>query len=1614
MGMPNGMMPPNTNGMQRSQQGNAMQQPHARIIEELKKSLPTLPDDWRKIMDLRHRAQSVMQLISALKLLMSNPAEVSKVLQIAITFENNSIKQATSKEHYDQMLQGKLEDVRKKRESQAMQMMPQGHFNMNPNVGMGQHGMPNMNGMGINMQNGGNMMMPNGQMNMNLGGNSGQANSAFPAHLQRQMQPSPRTQQPGAMDPSALQSATSQNHLPNMGQQNPQQGQMTLQQGGQGPQMQNNSQQALMMRARQMYNNMTEENRNTLRQRLNHTLSPQEQELDKQHGRDPLFRMLMKRISQSNRQAMLQQNGGNMQPGNQQTMMGGNVPQQNGGPPNFDFITGQQANALKQQESGELVVPASNNANMGMGNQMNMGAQNGINPQMLAGGSTSNQQPSNPQFQRQISDLMQQQKATQAAQVAHQRNLLAQQQAQQHSNQLRGQPGGLNAPNALNGGPPGQTHSPAMSMLNRPMVPPGQAAPGTPNQQNRPPTQPPQTPGNVAAQNLVQHYQQMTNQGGGQMNQPNQSQASFDPVKRRQELSEITQGMPHQLRQMVISRMMEPMQAKILVQQQRKHAMQQQGMPNGVPNQQAAMPPNMQNMGQAQMGGQPNMFGGALGQGLPGNTVPNFNSQPPANQQAMNQSNMDSVHLQQKMQQQALMARALDMRMYNRTLLTPLNLNVPVPGEVGTWGRLKQWAQQAAQQGIVPPDTVQKIGQLQQQYFANNRAEMEQARADLLRTLAIKKQQQAAMQSGQQRPPSSGPVNMPAMGVQNGGQAPPAQMVPPAAPVQQGGQQGLQAPNQGQRPPGSLQPPQMPTIEEVHRLRASQQNAFKGTDDEMRAMLFEVRKKQYATQMQQVQAEGLRSAQTGGRPGQALQGSQTRPRPTSQPNMNTPQPGQKRAAQPQPQSASSDDVMEIPNPNAPQQLAQQPSQIGAPHAPPMQANNSRQQHVPPIPPGLPAQFHQQWPAMNNESRRALMTKIAQVSNARRTQAMNAGQQGPPQQQPQQEGTPQQAASGQQSQNQQWQVQTSALYAQVERENPKGSAVQVPDLNSPPGQHYLAAWKRLWAGIMRVQATWPPVLAQYPHLEPFVKMMMKIKVQMLQNVTDPNATVNEYFSIGPQQVVAYVQLMQRYTVELKKAKGGTDATGAGSTNEQSKGEPQQVSDQQAKQRPTPTPSAKGQQGAQAAAAAGQIGRTPSRSGHNRKASSSKVPAAPTENKTFDWGVTSPHGVPKYDSGRKEITPDNLRMPVSKKRKVTGSAASTPGAQAVTPVPTSQSPSMMAKLSPEVPGKKSSQQVKFEADAAAREEQARKTFKCTDALCEASIKGFATEAELQKHNEAEHQPVDDPLGYLLESAAGYLGNEGEGAAMQARPQSQSKSMPAGVTRNAPAVKPEATSSPASASKSMDTRSIPTSAPIDGSEPREKTLRDAVEEKMGFEPFIIPNDGAAQDFSMSATTAGAEQDKSFNDIIAASLGDLSDVDLGLNTSDSSAWNLRPGELDPATDTELTPSDGTSSQSSRESDVSRSELLRINLEWDSFGDFDTQIPEGLGIYGQLESLGGLGLDGTPEVSKDVGMSGMGDDDNKKKDGADEWNWSGDLADASWDAMFGPNAGLEEAGLVF
>ncbi|KAK5240171.1 hypothetical protein LTR16_011016, partial [Cryomyces antarcticus] len=59
-----------------------------------------------------------------------------------------------------------------------------------------------------------------------------------------------------------------------------------------------------------------------------------------------------------------------------------------------------------------------------------------------------------------------------------------------------------------------------------------------------------------------------------------------------------------------------------------------------------------------------------------------------------------------------------------------------------------------------------------------------------------------------------------------------------------------------------------------------------------------------------------------------------------------------------------------------------------------------------------------------------------------------------------------------------------------------------------------------------------------------------------------------------------------------------------------------------------------------------------------------------------------------------------------------------------------------------------------------EEVKPTFRCEDMDCEASINGFLTQTELDRHKEDEHKKIEDPFAYVLEVMAAALGLDKDG--------------------------------------------------------------------------------------------------------------------------------------------------------------------------------------------------------------------------------------------------------------
>lgn len=1549
--MPNGMGGGNNmnmalNTMQRPQSGNPNQQIHAAIMQHLRDSIGQLPQGWQQTFDIRERANRIMQMVTQLRFL---DPQINKCVNIAESWELKVIAQHPNKEGYFAEWDRKLMEITRKRQGQAATNglgMPQmgNMHNMNQQNGMngmnGMAGMNNMNfnGMGMNMPNGG-MGMPN-QMNMGPQG-------GFPQQLQRQMQPTPmppQNQQPqnGSIDPSALtQNPQMSNHMPNqMSQPTPQQRQQAQQHQGvnpnQGGPPNGPSENEVKQLAKRMFDATSDEQRKQMRVQVINSLNDQQKAQLQARGMDPLHKLFLQRArEQIVKQRQQQQNAGMGMGGM------GNMPQNTQpGQPNFDFssIMGQQANAIKSQESGGEVVPASNN-----NNNSNNAMQQGNNQQAMM---NFKQNGGNQQMQQmQFAAMQEKQKREQMAK----QNQLAQQQAMAQQNQLRGQPGGLNAPNALNGG---QVNSPAMNMnmLNRPTFPPGQATPSTPHQ-NQGMQNHSQTPSTGATQ-LQQHHQNMLNQ----------NQMGLDGAQRQ-----FLNNLPLEAQQKLAA--MAPQDVNRLLQ---RYAAQRQG---------AMMPPgaqrNNQNPGMPMgMGGQPMQNHPQMGPGGMGHPGLGFNSQPPPNQQQGQAEPQPGM--QQKLQHHQsaqLRQRAMDLKPFPKLVVSTLAL--AVPDFVNTWGKLRQHI--AQNQSVLPQGLMERLTSMQNQWYESHPDDLKDAIEQLKRMVfAQSRQGQAAAQGQQQGFPQG--MQMP------NGQAPQAQMVAPQAQMQP-------------QPPAQAPENQFISQENVNLVRTRIPAAKAMTDDQIREMM---RKRRYG---QQAQAnpdmqQSLRNAQMNAssqqqqRPQQMMGGGQQAPQqPGPRPQQGQQAQGQKRG--------NSDDVVEIPNPNAPtgsQQMQQ----------------NQQQRGMPPMPNVAGLKTREELAAMPAEQRNHYLRRMAEMQALRRAQidiganqqqpqnAQQAQHAPPPQQPPQQQGRQPGGPNQPSPELQQQLLRIRQIYAEVQSSNPKGPDVQLDARSTQQARDLL---KKLYPIAHTLDKT---LIAGFRAFgEDKVREAIKIKQIIIQNAADAEGNIQDYLGVSLETLKRSEQFIGGYLKELRARQQAQQQAQGGQGQANAPGAAQQP---QKQFQPQP-----GKQSAPAAPQKAQAQAQPplnrkNSSQHARKASQNKAPPAPTENKTFDWASPTPHGVPKYDPGRTELTADKLKFPPQKKRKTTDSQGSTPAAQTGTPGATGASPQV-----PGAPKRESPEQMRKMPPQMPEPEKPR--FACDDMFCQASAQGFESEELLRKHKEEEHKPIEDPFQFLMDTVDSGLTAMGmdqngnalptkanAGAQTARRPPAAQKVVDrkAAVGNGTIALKTEGATpaTPASAGKGavkpgMATpagkKAAETKAPA---EEKEKTLYEGLIEQMGLEQPLDtaskPSTAGAPARAMYSPFSQQLADALHDDADAAGEGDemraWDGVDWNTVSTDTLGlpWPAPThSSSSPSASPELTPpsSVGSSRQSNAEITISEAQRLKMVFEWDPAGNGDTAVPERLQRMVLHE--------------QDQGKDGV----------TDGMDWSEDLC--QWDALFGAQSGL-------
>ncbi|KAK6437209.1 hypothetical protein LTR95_006594 [Oleoguttula sp. CCFEE 5521] len=1573
--MPNGMpgQGQGTNTMQQPQPGNQQQQLYAKILHDLKIGLPEFQGSWQSTFDIAQRANRTMQLITQLRQLEPN---ITKCLSTAQNFEIQTVRSSPNKEMYLQQIQKKLNDIHIRRQQNAasQNMLPQPQqipqqMNINPaNLNMG------MNGNGNNM-------MGNGNMNNGYPMNAPMSN----VNLQQLQQLGNDTMNPQNLMAPQMQQQNSQNAG----------AQQNIMQNGAGLNaqqlLQPPTQQQIFALAQRWFQSMGDQKRLELRMQATRNLNDQQRQQAQASGQDPAMHLLVNKARNDlfkQHQMKLQMAQQGMSMGTNQGLTGGNAQQNQMGMPGgqeFDFssIMAKQASALEMQKSGEQVVPASNNANLPFVNpqQINasnmQGGNNGINPAMLNAnnGNAMSQPPANLSKEQQMGlqmIAMEKKRQEQQEQLRMQSAIQQQQQALQQA-AMHNQTNHLATPNALTGPAGG---SPAMPMLNRPMQPPGGPPTGTPQQPNRAANMNQTAQANqqnLQANNvnaLLQHHQMMNrNNAQGMHNGPSSNvQQPRQPTNVVELMATLDPGAQAKLQQMPRDQM-----AAFL----RAYAAQKFGNPpqnarnnmlnmGGAQGQNGQLAMNGMGNGMQQMGMSQKPVGPGLPQLPPGLTQAELQARMQQQQQHMQQQQQlrQQQHLQQQQQQmqqsqdqqqpgsnpgqmnpaqkqQRAQYTAMMVRPFPQDVLAPPALNLSsIPPNVTTWGGLRQHLHQ--NQNVLQPGIMQKFNQLLQTWFRSKPEEVQLG----LQALQHAHNNQLQQNQGQTNMTGLGGA-LNANGVQSGA-APTAQMTqPPQMSQAQRQQQQQQQPSNmrpGQLPAQMPMPPNKPiTDAEVAMFRERFPPAQNWPIEQAKAMIDKRKREAWAQKTQNLRNANAGAPNAVQMPNRTQMANGVHANGQQQPPQQQQQAPGKRPSPQVPQSAASDDVMEIPNPNA--------AGLGGPKATPKQ----QQYNFVPQP-------GKDMKPEDKDSVERRMATLRQVNQGFSDNALpSIGQQS-------QANTvrPGTIKMPTQAQNDSLKALLSQateaelanvkrLLAEGRRETKKGIAVNLNAMDTENARQML---RGIYKPFQQVDTTFPFAL-KFPRFPPDrIKEIIRAKFQVFYNWEENTDDIKDYLSLSLQELVGYRQLLMTYLNDMKNLKAQAKAAGESLQRAQSQ---EQLQQQQSQLPPPPAAAIKPPPNQTTPGA-------PPMQKHNRKASHNKAPAAPTEYKTFDFGSPNPHGIPKYDQSGNQLTPDKLKMPPSKRRK-TGqpdSPATTPAAQVGTPA------SDGVKTSSPEAMRKAQQQ------AAPMAPEPQHKWRCEHGDCPASIEGFESEEGLKGHVESEHAMIEDPLQFLLDSAALSLGVDAEGNALPVpkvaangpRSIKQEARTPNGLGISA------GTPQGAAVNKATVKREPGSKTPAPVAAPEKvKTIREVMTEKAGYTlppPSMaapLPRPPAPENISLWADLAPALSPPAF----------LDDFD-SLTAED---WHFHLHDLGKETGVPSSP-ETTPGSSSRGSDVSVNDLLKINFEWDAFGNGDTAVPEGLGAG--LESLG-LG-DGEAEGDGEM------------------WDWSSGIEEGaggpSWEELFG------------
>lgn len=1474
------------NMMAAASRGNAQQY----LIRHYRAQQPKAPGGWQQAVPPEERATIALQFFTSYRLMKSDLSEPD-ALRMSITLETQTFMSSQTKELYTSQLRARLTAMTTTRQQQLQGqqlqgLQPNANNPMNPMnaAQMGMLGQPGMQG-----------PRPN---------NPQQLPQGFPnAQLGRPMQasPIPMTQGQSSMGMNGA-SIANGGQVPN--------NQQPGMQPGQQPQQNN----ALINRLAQRLMETAQDNvRQQFQQEVNSWPEEKRQQLI-QRGINPIFlrfraqaENLLKnnKIPQNQLQALQgltqgNQLGGAMQQPNQMNQMQNQQMGMNQRQPNqeFDFsaLANQQSEAIRVQDQGQQVVPASNNP---MGGQMvGFPGQNAQPGQPQNAAMAQRQAAQVAAFQRQAAQQARAQQLQQQQQQQHQQQQQQQQaQAQQRPAQMLQGQLGLNLP-------PGTQQSPAMPMLTRPMVPPGQAAPTTPQQrpQSHVPQMTPQNQNQVDPQlatQLMREAQQRAAVAAGAQGQPLTEQvrlsmipADLDPMVKAQLLK-----VPEAQFRTILGNYMTSLR--------RTNAMQPGPFPTGQPT--PGQSNMMLNPGGLQIPGMsgPMMNGANMGIMRPGMNLGQptpgpMGAQPPQMNQRQGALPPQArlLQAQQLLQASPGIISMTDGKPFPPTVLNA-QLRQSLPPDIKTWAQLKQWAGQNP--SLLPGVDSNKLLLLQVLHF-QDMMRHQQAQQQL--------QQQNGMAGG--RPPQQG--NMGAI-------APPAQMTPGSLPAR--------TPQQ-QQPTMALGAMQI-TQQELQAFRARlPPGQVPPSDDQLRNFIYQhkmgLKKPQGAMNLQAAQrAQAQQPSATMSGPGPQV----TRP-PVTQPQpaqLSTPQP--KPASQPQQpsqqpppaQSAATNTLKQgqkRPNEDSAEAGMEGPSSTGAPQAPAMVPSRSVQ--------GLNL-TKEQMSNLNPQVRERL--KHAQDISTNKAQPRPSNEE-------------LQARMKDPEREKKYKL----MISQENQKLPQGQPVQI----SPEVRSQLQALIREKLPIIRkVESALRLFLASYEggDSENVARTIIRARIALLRQLNPADGSLQPQITMTEEEFRANVRNILNFVGRMMARM---------QSNAAPKTQPQPPVSQPQGQPPQPS----------------QLNAANLQKLENQHRQPKPPPAPIDAQPPFQLGAASPAGTPIYAGGAKNF---NLNFPPEKKRAKFEHA--------------SQTPTPGSKPSPRnAPGSKGSSPDLKRQPAPEKPMAQRPTFKCKTADCEYAVRGFDTQAELEAHISQAHARIDDPMQFVIDSMADFLGVDSKSG--QARPD------PAVANRISRAA-PTAARVPSQTSKPGQTPSIPQTAATPVGPQAAATPMTRVPTQPGIKSspsanllktpqtsgkVATPSTGAPAKATPSSIVKPApkepevpaaepEKEEELQPLIPTSLFDFSyddiysvlDANAPLTTLDfkdeDNAWALRSR---PSSPLDTPDSSSKDTPSTRQSDISENDNLQININLK-----DADMPDAW-----LAALNGDALPIDTQLSEDLQSLGV------------------------------------------